>query len=205
MPRKLLIFTRYPVAGRAKTRLIPALGAAGAAALHRRLTERTLRTADLLTGRAGVALAIHHEGGSAEQMAAWLGPHRSYCPQGAGDLGAKMTRAFTAAFGHGCRQVVLIGSDCPGLSPELLESAFARLTDHDLVLGPACDGGYYLVGLTRSRPLLFTSRAWGTNLLLAETIVAAQKNGLTFFLLEELPDVDHPADLTYFGDYPNPE
>lgn len=205
MKRKLLIFTRYPVAGRTKTRLMPILGAEGAAALQRRMTELTLRTADQLAAATGVELEIFHAGGRTTQMAAWLGPHRRYCRQGAGDLGAKISRAFAAAFQDGCRQVMLIGSDCPALSPELLATAFSRLTNHDLVLGPATDGGYYLVGLTRAQPLLFTPRSWGAGLLLAETIAVAQKNALKFSLLEELPDVDRPADLKYFGNYPDPE
>ncbi len=205
MKKKLLLFTRYPVAGQTKTRLIPALGPEGAADLQRRLTEQTLRTAEKLATGSQPELEIRHAGGSSEQMKNWLGPKRIYRDQGPGDLGEKMTRAMTEAFQAGYRQVMVIGADCPGLSPEILASGFSSLADHSLVLGPAVDGGYYLLGLTRPCPELFSNRSWGSNLLLAETMTAAKKLALKFFLLKELADVDRPEDLKHFGDYPNSE
>ena len=195
LKKKLLIFTRYPVAGRTKTRLIPALGAAGAANLQRLMTERTLRTAENLAAEFQPEVEIRHAGGTGGQMKNWLGPNRIYREQGGGDLGEKMSRAMSEAFQAGYRQVMVIGADCPGLSPEILASGFAGLADHDLVLGPAKDGGYYLLGLARPCPELFSNRSWGSNLLLAETMTAAKKLALKCYLLEELADVDRPEDL----------
>ncbi len=205
MKKKLILFTRYPVAGHTKTRLIPALGAEGAADLQRQMTERTLRTAENLAAESQLELEIRHAGGSGEQMKNWLGPHLIYREQGAGDLGEKMSRAMTEAFQAGYHQVTVIGADCPGLSPEILANGFSRLADHSLVLGPAADGGYYLLGLARPCPGLFSNRSWGSNLLLSETMTAAKKLALKFYLLEELADVDRPEDLKHFGDYPYPE
>ncbi|MEN8134048.1 MAG: TIGR04282 family arsenosugar biosynthesis glycosyltransferase [Thermodesulfobacteriota bacterium] len=205
MKKKLILFTRYPVAGHTKTRLIPALGPEGAADLQRLMTERTLRTAENLTAEFPPALEIRHSGGSIGQMKDWLGPDRIYREQGDGDLGEKMARAMAEAFQAGYRQVMVIGADCPGLSPEILASGFSRLADHSLVLGPATDGGYYLLGLTRPCPELFSNRSWGGNLLLAETMSAAKKLALKFYLLKELADVDRPEDLKHLGDYPNSE
>lgn len=205
MKKKLLLFTRYPVAGRTKTRLIPTLGAKGAADLQRQLTERTLRTAADLAGSLSLTLEIRHAGGSSELMQQWLGPDRIYREQGAGDLGEKMNRAFMEAFADGFHQVMIIGADCPDLSPAILATGYQKLAAHDLVLGPAADGGYYLVGLTNPWPELFSHRSWGTNLLLTETIIAARELSLKLYLLEELADVDRPEDLKYFGNYPDPE
>jgi hypothetical protein len=205
LKKKLIIFTRYPVAGQTKTRLIPALGAEGAADLQRQMTERTLQTAENLAVESQPELEIRHADGSGGQMQKWLGPNRIYCEQGSGDLGEKMARAVAVAFQAGYRQVIIIGADCPALSPEILAIGFTRLADHDLVLGPAADGGYYLIGLTHPCPELFNNRSWGNNMLLSETMTTAKKLALKFYLLEELADVDRPEDLNYFGNYPDPE
>lgn len=205
MKKNLLLFTRYPLAGHTKTRLIPALGREGAAQLQRQLTEKTLRTAEYLAARCPLSLAITHAGGTTAQMMTWLGPNHLYREQGSGDLGAKMARAFTASFKNGHQQVVIIGSDCPDLSTEILATAFAKLAHHDLVLGPARDGGYYLIGLRRPCPELFSRRSWGTALLLAETLAVAKKLALNPYLLEELTDVDRPEDLKYISNYSDPE
>lgn len=205
MKKKLILFTRYPVAGRAKTRLIPALGADGAAELQRRMTEGILATAAALASGAIITLETHHLGGSAEQMDNWLGPERIYREQAAGDLGDKLAAAFTEAFRDGSREVIIIGADCPAITPAILADAFNSLKRHDLVLGPATDGGYYLIGLKRPCPELFRNRSWGSNLLLTETVRAASELFLKTSLLEELTDVDRPEDLKNLGNYSYPE
>ncbi|MDF1578795.1 MAG: TIGR04282 family arsenosugar biosynthesis glycosyltransferase [Desulfurivibrionaceae bacterium] len=205
MKKKLIIFTRYPEAGRVKTRLIPALGPLGAAGLQQRMTEDTLRIAEEAAAENRLDLEIRYVGGDPGRMADWLGTHRSYCGQGSGDLGEKMTRAFADAFQNHYHQVMLIGADCPALTPRTLADGFAVLLEHELVLGPASDGGYYLIGLTRPCPELFRRQPWGGNVLLSATIVAARKLGLKLYLLEELADVDRPEDLENFGDHPDPE
>ncbi len=99
-------------------------------------------------------------------------------PQGEGNLGERMARAFACAWREGFTRVVLVGADCPALSVEILQNAFLALADHDLVLGPATDGGYYLIGLTRSAPELFSNQPWGDGGLLAATLAVAAAFGL---------------------------
>lgn len=193
------------MAGHTKTRLIPSLGAAEAADLQRWMSERTIQTAAKLAPEFRIEVEIHYASTSLAQMQNWLGSNRNYREQGHGNLGDKMSKAIAVSFEEGCHQVMIIGSDCPSLSPQIITQGFANLTDHDLVLGPAKDGGYYLVGLTRPCPELFKNRPWGSKLLLVETVAAAQQLALKSYLLEELADVDRPEDLNYFSNYPDPE
>jgi len=205
LAEKLIIFTRFPQAGTTKTRLIPALGAVGAAELQRRLSERTVRRGRALAISRGAVLEICYDGGDARRLGGWLGADLLLAPQGVGDLGARMVRAFARAGLEGCERVVLVGADCPALTVEILHSAFSALADHDLVLGPAKDGGYYLIGLARPAPELFRDQPWGENSLLTRTLIRAKRLGLSLQLLEELADVDRPEDLDHLGNYPDSE
>jgi rSAM/selenodomain-associated transferase 2/rSAM/selenodomain-associated transferase 1 len=194
---RLILFTRYPAPGHAKTRLIPALGAEGAARLQRRLTLRALRSAEALRIRSGVSvdLQIHFNGADESAMAHWLGDRFGFCPQPEGDLGRRMASAFERSFSDGSPATVIIGSDCPQLTCEVLWEAFEGLREYPIVLGPAKDGGYYLIGLRRAVPELFSGIAWGTNSVLATSVQIAQKLGLKHALLRPLDDVDRPEDL----------
>jgi len=197
---RLIVFTRYPQPGETKTRLIPALGEEGAADLQRQMTEHTVRRVRPLTTSAQLHAELRYEGGSEDEMREWLGPALCYRPQGAGDLGMRMRRAFQDSFAAGAERVVVIGSDCPGLRTELLREGFASLARTDLVLGPAGDGGYYLIGLRRSCgelaiPALFSGIAWGSDQVLGETLRIAAAVGLSVVLLDILDDVDRPEDL----------
>ncbi len=187
----LIIFTRYPVSGQAKTRLIPALGADGAAALQRRMTQHTLSLAKTCDCR----LQIRFCGGNLAQMRSWLGPHLDYQLQGEGDLGERMAQAFRAGFDQGDQQIVIIGTDCPWIDRQTIAAAFAALTSHDLVLGPATDGGYYLIGLRKLVPELFQAIPWSTATVCAKTVEIAQAVGISCTLLPALSDIDRPEDL----------
>lgn len=200
MTARLILFTRFPRAGAAKTRLIPVLGDAGAAAVHRELTEHTLSTMDQSASTFSFEAEIRYTGGSPADMAGWLGPHRLYVDQGAGALGARMERAAADAFDSGVNQVVIIGADCPELSPGILKRAFDLLIRQDVVLGPATDGGYYLVGIRqsaweRARHPLFADIPWSTADVLTETVRHAHAAGLEVARLNYLGDVDRPEDL----------
>ncbi|OIP45040.1 MAG: hypothetical protein COX17_03470 [Deltaproteobacteria bacterium CG23_combo_of_CG06-09_8_20_14_all_60_8] len=195
MRERLLVFTRLPVAGQVKTRLIPALGAAGAAALHRRLAERTLATARSFVGGRPTGLEVWYTGGNARAARGWLGDGAGYHRQPAGDLGRRLALAFAKSFATKARRVVLVGTDCPDLTEEILAQAFAGLAMVDVVLGPAADGGYYLVGLAREQPGLFVDIDWGTGLVLEQTRAAIARHGLSYQLLPCLADVDRPVDL----------
>jgi uncharacterized protein len=192
---KLIIFTRFPEPGCCKTRLIPALGAAGAADLHRRMTAHTLVEAGQLRRQRATAVEVRFTGGSASQMRAVFGEEFLYVDQGAGDLGTRLRAATEQALRDGHRAVVLIGTDCPALSFHDLAEAFAQLVNHDAVIGPATDGGYYLLGVREADPALFTGIDWSTERVFDQTIGAMNRMGWRVQMLRRLQDVDNPADL----------
>ena len=192
---RLIVFTRFPEPGKSKTRLIPALGPEGAADLQRQMCEHTLSWVRRWKERFSGSLQIHFTGSSKESFQKWLGPDFSYRPQSKGDLGARMGEAFRQSFQEGMEKVVIVGTDCPGLSEDLAEQAFARLDQNEVALGPAKDGGYYLIGLRRPAEELFRGVPWGTGGVLAKTREIARSLDLRVFLLEWLEDIDRPEDL----------
>ncbi len=187
----LIIFTRYPEPGKTKTRLIPALGEVGAAKLQRQMTEYTLSLVTI----SHLSTEVRFAGGDVQLMREWLGSELIYQEQGEGELGVRMARSLSSALQSGATQIVIIGTDCPSLNAEILTTAFHQLQQHDLVLGPAIDGGYYLIGLQRLIPELFINIDWGTSQVLAQTVKIAQKLNLSIFYLPELADIDRPEDL----------
>lgn len=191
----LLLFTKFPEPGRAKTRLIPALGTDGAARLQRALTEHVLARVRPFVARHRVTLEIRHAGGTHGEMCQWLGPELRQVAQGKGDLGERLSRAFEWHFAHGATSVVAIGADCPGVDERILRRAFTALHAQPVVFGPAVDGGYYLVGLRRSAPELFHGIAWGTSKVLAQSLVTARAVVGEAALLPHLQDVDVAEDL----------
>jgi rSAM/selenodomain-associated transferase 1 len=195
----LIIFTRYPEAGKTKTRLIPALGKEGAAMLQRQMTEQKLAEAKKLQTYIPVSLEIHFAGGNEQLMQNWLGSNLTYKQQNEGDIGCRMASAFQESFKTGTKQVVLIGTDCPELNAKLISQAFEELIEHDLVLGPALDGGYYLIGLNQFIPELFTDISWSTAEVLSQTLSIAEKLELAVAFLTTLTDIDHPEDLAVWN------
>jgi len=186
---RLIIFGRYPVPGRTKTRLIPLLGAARAADLQRDLTERTLRTDRLVARRRPVDLEACFEGGSLAKLRRWLGPHLILSAQSPGDLGERMKAAFLQAFRQGAQQVILHGTDIPDLTTRHIDEAIDALKSHDLVLGPSTDGGYWLIGLKKPANL-FDGMEWGTPSVFEKTVAAARVQGLSVHVLAPLTDMD---------------
>ena len=199
-PHHLIIFTRFPEAGTNKTRLIPLLGPEGAAELQRRMTEHTLSQVMSANTSQGLTIEIRYEGGSERRMRDWLGSGIRYKPQGSGDIGNRMRLAFEDAFQGGAGLVVIIGSDIPGLNDVIIEKAFFVLNHRSLVLGPASDGGYYLMGLRQDAtagalPALFEGIEWGSDSVLSETVNRAKRLNLSLLFLQHLTDIDHPEDL----------
>jgi rSAM/selenodomain-associated transferase 1 len=197
---RLIIFTRFPAPGRSKTRLIPALGEAGAADLHRQMTEHLMGKAVHLSAVRSVALEVRFDGGTSDTVARWLGGRCTCRPQGGGDIGQRMRRALQCAHRQGAKRAVLVGCDIPGIGIELLSEAFDRLILHDVVLGPAADGGYYLLGTRRDSfdalaPALFQGIPWGTESVYADTL-SAIGSAASVFSLATLRDVDRPEDLS---------
>jgi hypothetical protein len=192
---RLIIFTRYPTPGTTKTRLIPALGAEGAAAFHRRMAEHTLTQARYLHNQQPLSIEVQFTGGDLAQMQDWLGEDVRYRSQSSGDLGDRLTQAFKNAFQENSTAVVAIGTDCPSLSSDLLSLAFKYLKTNDLVLGEAADGGYYLIGLRTLIPELFIGISWSTEVVFQQTLAIAKQSKLSIALLPVLQDIDRPEDL----------
>ena len=197
----LIMVTRFPQPGRTKTRLIPVLGAAGAAQLQRRMTELLVARLRGICDRASLALEVHFAGGSLDQMHDWLGDRVTFKPQSAGQLGERLHSAFLQRFREREQPILMVGSDCPGLDEGHITRAVSALQHHDLVLGPAHDGGYYLIGLKRPHPPLFENISWGQSCVLSETIAIAAAQGLSVALLEPLGDIDRPEDLPLWQAY----
>ena len=188
MTTKVAILAKAPVPGFAKTRLIPAIGAHAAAVLQERLTEQTVATA-AAAGIGPVTLwcAPDVAYGSFRELAARYPIKLTRQPDG--DLGARMLAAF------GTEQTLVIGTDCPALTPQHLRTAAQVLTDADLVLIPAEDGGYVLIGAQAAHPELFAGMTWGNDAVLIETRHRAATLGLKAIELAPLWDVDTEADL----------
>lgn len=195
--QQLIIFTRYPEPGTTKTRLIPVLGAKGAANLQFQMTETTITKAKKLSNMMSLLVEVRFAGGNLQLMKNWLGvePDLKYQEQGTGDLGERMRRAFESAFNHGMKSVIIIGTDCPGLTADIMLEAFAKLTESDVIIGPATDGGYYLIAIKKNIPELFQGIYWGTSEVLSKTVAIAQNLNLAIDYLPELSDIDRPEDL----------
>ncbi len=190
----VIIFIKAPVAGRVKTRLGEAIGMGRAAALFRVLTQRTI--AESLKGEWRTVLAVDPP--NAAHVSARFWPQDvERMPQGAGDLGERMARAFeTAPQGP----AVIIGADAPAMRARHLRQAFSALKGADAVFGPAEDGGYWLVGLNRRRaaPELFEGVRWSTKHALADTLKTLP-SCFEVRMLEMLADVDEAKDLSLIG------
>ncbi|MBI2382634.1 MAG: TIGR04282 family arsenosugar biosynthesis glycosyltransferase [Gammaproteobacteria bacterium] len=189
---RILIFARAPVPGRCKTRLMPRLGAAGAARVHRQLVRRTLGAA-LATGLP-VELWC-----APDARHGWLqGLRRQHGlrlkRQAPGDLGRKMTLAIRDALARGADKVVVVGTDCPVLAPQDLRDAFSALDRHDCVIQPAADGGYVLIGARRLPARALAGIAWSTGGELRQTRSRLARLGLSCAELPARWDVDTPAD-----------
>ena len=196
---RILVFAKAPVSGRAKTRLIPALGAAGAAGLARRLLEHTLAQA-LAAGCGTVELCASPDFSAPEWADVPLPPGVATSAQGDGDLGARLARAARRHLAQGAR-VLLIGTDCPALSAVRLQAAAAALADHDAALYPALDGGYTLLGLRADHPSLFADIPWSTSQVAAVTRARMQALGWRVWDGEALADIDTPPDLLHLPEW----
>lgn len=184
-PVRLVLFTRYPVPGTAKTRLIPTLGPDGAALVHKKLTERTVE----ILRQTGASVEIHYSGGDDQTLTAWLGDDLSYVPQPTGDLTARLLAAIHPG------PVIFLGSDTPDLTVDHVVAAQRALQRSEVVIGPADDGGYYLIGLQKPHSFLFEDMRWSTEHVMPDTLARLQQRGMRYEILEILHDCDRPEDL----------
>jgi len=198
-PVGAIVLTRYPRPGRTKTRLIPALGARGAAWLQEKMTRHTVDRLRDWRAISGGWVQVRAVGATPRRVRGWLGQDLSVKPQGDGDLGDRLVRAFREGFAEGMERLAVLGIDCPGLDAAVVDEAMRGLDEADVVLGPANDGGYYLMAL-KATPVevlegLCSGVDWGSDRVLSQTLARIESLGLTVHLLRPLSDVDVPEEL----------
>jgi rSAM/selenodomain-associated transferase 1 len=190
-PNILLYFVKYPTPGKVKTRLAKTLGDDGAARLYRELAEDNFQAVVSLHQRGVCAAVVVFDPPEKERdVQAWLPASGEYRPQRGEGLGERLSSAFYDAFQKGARRVIAVGSDTLGLTAEIMEKGFDCLEEADVVVGPAKDGGYYLIGLSRFRPALFQDVAWSTDRVLSQTYDIISALGLSHQTLVRLEDLD---------------
>jgi len=189
------MFVKFPERGEVKSRLSRSLGEEIATDLYRCFIEDLLEK--LAQGAYRFRMAFHPEG-KEHEIREMFGSGFSSMPQKGKDLGERMKHAFIRCFSEGFRSVVVIGSDSPDLPARIIEKSFLALEDHDAVIGPSADGGYYLIGFTREtfNPDVFTGLAWGTETIYQETMDILHKAGTLAHILPVWQDVDRPEDIT---------
>ncbi len=190
MDKALIIFLKYPELGRSKTRLAATIGDENALKVYIKLLDHTY----LISNKINSDKYLYYDKVT-ENKLDWKEGNYVTAYQVDEDLGMRMKEAFNDLFSKGYKQVVIIGSDCYELSKELLEAAFDVLNTNEAVIGPAKDGGYYLLGLTKLIPELFTEIAWSTENVFNSTIKILQNKKITYKKLPVLSDIDIEEDL----------
>lgn len=185
MTNTLLIFVKNPVLGKVKTRIAATAGNKRALAIYQLLVQHTRQ----ITLPLPCNKWVFYDSFIPIQDA-WPYPRYQKHLQNGVNLGQRMHNAFANAFAHHCSKVVIIGSDCLQLHTQHLLTAFEQLADADVVIGPATDGGYYLLGMKQLYAPLFENKPWSNSNLLAETLQNIQQLGLSYFLLPTLSDID---------------
>lgn len=191
----ILLFIKSPVRGRVKSRLAAALGENAALGLYKNFVLDTLATVELSGHPCRICF---HPPDAGEAVADWLGRRRSYLAQTGNDLGERMEQAFRRVFSEGaCSRAILIGSDIPDLPGDAFSEAFRSLDRHDAVIGPATDGGYYLIGFRIDTffPDIFHAVEWSTDTVFSRTMEVFAKAGLRVHALPAWRDVDTSEDL----------
>jgi rSAM/selenodomain-associated transferase 1 len=183
----VLVFQKNEVLGRVKTRLSSGMGDLRALEIYRHLTQSTYSVLEDMSA----PVWTYFSDFIPETVNTSI--EKSFVQEGQ-DLGERMANAFARSFELGMDKVVLIGTDCPTLQSHHLHEAFEALTHSDLVVGPATDGGYYLIGMKRKADYLFEGISWSTSEVLSQTLAMATAHGLNSILLDELNDIDTQED-----------
>lgn len=190
----IMVFVKAPVPGKVKTRLCPPLSPTQAATLYAAFVKDTLAAA---RSAARSHAEVFYDSSAEFPDLRWL-DHASpllFFPQQGDDLGTRLDQAFRSAFSRGVQKAVTIGSDTPHIEPTAIEGAFSLLDQADVVLGPAADGGYYLIGLKEPHDCLFQGISWSTADVLRQTLDRAKQRGLKTATLPISFDVDTISDL----------
>ena len=185
----LILFAKSPRLGGVKTRISTSLGKEKALAIYEQLLKLNCDLCSSFNGSKYIFWDQIPEGAWSEMR-----QNFKFVLQLGTDLGKKMENAFSHLFKQGYQKIILIGTDCPYLSMEDLERAFAVLSKQELVLGPAEDGGYYMIGMKSLHPSLFEGISWSTSKVLAQTIHKLETRGVSFELLPTYSDIDTEKD-----------
>jgi rSAM/selenodomain-associated transferase 1 len=184
------VFYKNPEPGKVKTRLAATVGEGPALRIYERLCEHTRQiTRELSADRA----LFYSE--NIDLNDGWPPEQYMKYTQAGKSLGDRMSHAFQSGFGSGYTAICIIGTDCYELTPDIIRQAFARLERFDAVIGPAFDGGYYLLGMTAFHPALFSDKQWSTSSVLGATLADFEALGLSHYKLPQLHDVDQEADI----------
>ena len=190
----LLIFVKYPEPGKVKTRLAQYIGKEKAAHIYSVIAEAIIHRVS--KSREYKTIIFFDPPERKSDVENWL-PNNDckFLPQEGNSLGERMANAFSKAFSLGAEKAVIIGTDCMDISNDLISEAFATLDITDVILGPAEDGGYYLLGLKKLIPEIFNHIDWSTDRVLNQTLKTLREKGLRFQLLQTLKDIDTANDL----------
>lgn len=186
----LIVFVKNLIPGHVKTRLAKDIGIDGALDVYKYLIEHTYEVTKELDCSKAVFYSEYVE---IEDI--WDTDEYKLLVQKGPDLGDRMLNAFKYAFDKGCEKAVIIGTDCWELSDEVVQEAFDKLDDHDVVIGPATDGGYYLIGMNKLYPGLFHDKKYSHDNVLKDVLTEIGQMDAEFHLLPELSDIDTLQDL----------
>ena len=189
MKRALIVFQKNPEPGHVKTRLAKDIGYEKATEIYIFLLAHTHQQVQ----KVNADIFVYFQGGINENYVVL--PRYYLAHQDEGDLGKKMEAAFVEIFNYGYQEVLIIGSDCYQLDNTIIEDGFRALADHDLVIGPAEDGGYYLLGMKKFNPFLFRNMPWSTSSIYKLTSEEANLHGMKVYTLPTLRDIDTIDDL----------
>lgn len=189
----VIIFAKNPVYGTVKTRLAATLGNDEALRIYHILCEHTKSVTSKLPMDKTIFYSDY-----VEEQDIWECKLFSKHVQVGEDLGERMKNAFTFVFSKGYAKAVIIGTDCPTLDDQIIQDAFDKLDAVDVVVGPAYDGGYYLLGLKRMHSFLFENMHWSTEAVLQETIKRCEAHQLSILRLQQMHDLDDEKDLKHF-------
>jgi hypothetical protein len=190
MNKAIILFVRHPELGKVKTRLAREIGDDGALLIYKQLLQHTH---DITCDLPYKKFVFYTDTVISTDI--WEQEKYVKQAQTGNDLGERMRNAFVAVFESGYKEVVIIGSDCPGISAQIIDTAFERLNSFSVAIGPAADGGYYLLGLTYIIDELFKNKKWSTDAVLEDTLNDLSKKQIPFSLLPVLQDIDTKEDL----------
>ncbi len=192
MKERLIIFIKNPILGKVKTRIAATTGNEAALKIYKKLLQHTHDVAVQINCERYVYYSDH-----IDENDGWENDLFEKRVQVQGDLGERMRAAFADKFEGKKSPVVIIGSDCIDLQPKHILNAFASLKYNDSVIGPAMDGGYYLLGMNKMHESVFKIKEWGTDTVLKQTFAALKKENLEVVLLQELNDIDEEKDVNF--------